>query len=159
MRIIRELVQSDNKELARIIRASFHEFNAPTKGTVYSDPSTDNLFDLFQTPKSKLLVLELDGKIAGCCGIYPSIGLPKSCVELVKFYLAPEARSKGLGKEIFAKCLVLAEEYNYREVYIESLPQFDRAIHIYKKFEFETLDAPLGNSVHPACNIWMLKKL
>lgn len=156
---IRDLAKSDNEELARIIRATFHEFNAPTEGTVYSDPTTDNLFELFQTPKSKLFVLEINGKIAGCCGVYPSEGLPKSCVELVKFYLAPEARSKGLGKEIFSKCLVQAAEFNYQEVYIESLPQFDRAIFIYKQFKFETLEAPLGNSVHPACNIWMLKKL
>lgn len=156
---IRDLAKSDNEELARIIRATFHEFNAPLEGTVYSDPTTDDLFELFQTPKSKLFVLEIDGKISGCCGIYPSEGLPQTCVELVKFYLAPEARSKGLGKDIFSKCLLQASKFNYQEVYIESLPQFDRAIYIYKQYEFEALDAPLGNSAHPACNIWMLKKL
>ncbi len=40
---IRKIQESDNKCLALLIRNVFEEYNAPREGTVYSDPTTDNL--------------------------------------------------------------------------------------------------------------------
>ena len=40
-----------------------------------------------------------NNKILGCCGVYPTSGLPEQCVELVKFYLPKESRGKGIGKK------------------------------------------------------------
>ncbi len=37
--IIREVRKEDNPNLARMIRRVFKEFDAPTTGTVYSDPT------------------------------------------------------------------------------------------------------------------------
>jgi len=47
MLVIRSVQQTDNEILAKIIRQCFHDFKAPTAGTVYEDPATDNLYDLF----------------------------------------------------------------------------------------------------------------
>ncbi|WP_233701852.1 GNAT family N-acetyltransferase [Kaistella treverensis] len=63
---IRKIQKSDNKILAQIIRSCFHDFNVATPGTVYEDPMTDNLYDLFTDPKSALFVAEVDGEISGC---------------------------------------------------------------------------------------------
>ena len=82
---IRQLKASDNQGLAKMIREVFKEHDAPKKGTVYSDPTTDNLYDLFLHEKSIFFVAESQGKVAGCCGIFPTKGLPEGCVELVKF--------------------------------------------------------------------------
>lgn len=90
--LIRKNLRTDNPELARMIRNVFHEHEAPQCGTVYSDPTTDDLFSLFHEPKSVLWVAEIDQKAVGCCGIYPTKALPEGCAELVKFYLAKEAR-------------------------------------------------------------------
>ncbi len=88
--IIREVEQSDNKYLATLIKNVFEEYNASKEGTVYSDPATDYLFELFQKQKSVLWVAEVEGKIVGCCGVYPTEGLPEQCAELAKFYLSKE---------------------------------------------------------------------
>lgn len=156
---IRTIERSDNEALAKLIRAVFEEHNAPQKGTVYSDPTTDHLFELFETPKSVFWVAEMENEIAGCCGIYPTEGLPPDCAELVKFYLSPKARGKGIGKKLMEKSLRSAQELGYSEIYLESLPEFSKAVSIYEKQGFEMLPHPLGNSGHSTCNIWMRKKL
>lgn len=142
-----------------MIREVFHEHDAPQQGTVYSDPTTDNLYDLFQTEKSMLWVAEIDNEVVGCCGIYPTIGLQKNCVELVKFYLSAQSRGKGIGKTLMEKSIESAREFGYTELYLESLPIYSKAVSIYEKQGFVKLEKPLGDSGHTTCDIWMLKKL
>jgi len=50
--IIREIEETDNLLLAQIKRKAFEEYDAPTQGTVYSDPTTDDLYRLFRMEKS-----------------------------------------------------------------------------------------------------------
>jgi putative acetyltransferase len=157
--VIRQVRKEDNSTLANIIRASFDEFNAPHIGTVYTDPTTDDLYSLFQAPGSLLWVAETDNGLAGCCGLYHTKGLDKNCVELVKFYLSKECRGKGIGKELMEKCFQSARESGYTKIYLESLPQFSRAVKMYEKLGFITLDHPMGDSGHRTCHIWMLKEL
>ena len=90
--IIRSIEEKDNLKLAGIIREVFIEHSAPREGTVYSDPTTDNLYQLFRKPKSILWVAVINNEPVGCCGIYPSEGLADDCAELVKFYLLAETR-------------------------------------------------------------------
>ena len=62
---IRPIQSSDNPELAKIIRNTLAEFGAANPGTVYFDPTTDTLFELFQVPNAAYFVAEADGKILG----------------------------------------------------------------------------------------------
>jgi putative acetyltransferase len=63
--IIREVLKEDNPFLARMIRRVFEEFDAPTTGTVYSDPTTDDLYGLFRESRSVLWVADWDGDAKG----------------------------------------------------------------------------------------------
>lgn len=156
---IRKVEKSDEPTLAFIIRAIFEEFDAPKKGTVYSDPTTDHLFDLFNQAKSILWVAVQNNQVVGCCGIYPTAGLPQKTAELVKFYLNPIARGKGIGKVLMETCINSAKEMGYKELYLESMPQFSTAVNFYKRLGFSMLDAPMGKSGHTSCSIWMLLPL
>lgn len=155
----RPIKPTDNFVLASIIRKNIELLGLPTQGTAHSDPTTDNLYQLFQTPKSAYLVLEYDGKVVGGCGIFPTQGLPTAYAELVRFFLLPEMHGKGFGKILMEKCEQLAIENGYTHLYLESFPDMEAAIHLYQKFGYQKLTAPLGNSGHFACNVWMLKKL
>lgn len=153
---IRKIKESDNKELATLIRVIFREFKIDKPGTVYTDPTTDHLYDVFKQEGSDYWLAEEDGVILGGCGIYPTAGLPNGCVELVKFYLSADARGKGIGKILMQKSIESAQHYGYNEVYLESFPELSTAIGMYEKAGFKKLDHALGNSGHFACNIWML---
>ncbi|HLC83640.1 MAG TPA: GNAT family N-acetyltransferase [Bacteroidia bacterium] len=157
--IIRKVKVEDNLPLAKMIREVFEEHNAPKNGTVYSDPTTNNLYKLFQIPDAILFVAETDNVIEGCCGIYPTEGLEEGYAELVKFYLSKNARGKGIGKELFERSIHSAIEFGYKKLYLESLPQFSKAVNMYEKQGFKKINQPLGKSGHTTCNIWMLKEL
>jgi len=155
----RKVKKADNKVLARMIRKVFQEHQAPQKGTVYSDPTTDDLFGLFRTDRSVLWVAEIDGVPEGCCGIYPTEGLDSNCAELVKYYLAEKGRGRGTGRHLMEKCIGSARALGYEKLYLESMPHFSKAVRIYEKLGFQHLSGPLGNSGHTTCNIWMILEL
>lgn len=157
--VIRTIQPSDNPDLAIIVRNTLAEFNAARPGTVYFDPTTDRLFELFQTPGSIYYVALQDDSILGGAGIFPSHGLPPDTCELVKMYLLPDSRGKGLGRLLIEKCLEFAQEAGYKKVYLETLPELKKAMYVYEKFGFKYLDGPMGNTGHFGCDVWMLKEL
>jgi len=157
---IRRIEQTDNPYLAAIIRNAFIEFDAPKTGTVYSDPTTDHLFELFKAKeKATCFVAEENQEILGCCGIYPTEGLENGYAELVKFYLSADARGKGIGKALFEKSIEEARKRDYKYLYIESQPSFAKAVKLYENYGFTYLDHALGNSGHDNCDVWMIKRL
>jgi putative acetyltransferase len=156
---IRKIEKKDNLELAKLIRTVFREFKIDREGTVFTDPSTDYLFELFEIPNSCYWIAEENGKILGGCGIYPTKGLPKNCVELVKFYLSPESRGKGVGRKLMDTIILSAKDFGYKQLYLESFPELSKAVDIYKKEGFVQIEKPYGCSGHHACTIWMLKNL
>ena len=130
-----------------------------TCGTVYTDPTTDHLYQLFQKERSALYVVVDNGIVYGCCGIYPTENLPKNCAELVKFYISEEGRGKGYGRLLMEKSFNRAKEFGYTSIYLESLPEFGKAVSIYEKLGFTKLEKPKGKSGHSGCSIWMIKEI
>jgi putative acetyltransferase len=156
---IRIIEQRDNQTLALIIRNTLAEFGANKPGTVYFDPTTDNLYGLFQKPRSVYFVVLKENKIIGGGGIYPTEGLPEHTCELVKMYLLPEARGIGLGRSLIEKCIVFAKEAGYKNVYLETMPELKNALKVYEKLGFKYLNGPIGNSGHFGCDLWMIASI
>ena len=157
--IIRPIEHKDNLLIAGLIKAVFREFKIAKPGTVYTDPTTNDLFNLFKIQGSAYWVAEEDGELLGGCGIYPTTGLPVNCAELVKFYLLPVARGKGIGRLLMGRSFISAVSSGYEQLYLESFPELGNAVNMYEKVGFKHLEKPLGNSGHHACTIWMLKNL
>ena len=156
---IRPIEPGDNQALAKVIRTALAEFGANKPGTVYFDPTTDALYELFRTPGSFYYVATIDEVVVGGCGIFPTDNLPDGTCELVKLYVSKEARGTGLGKQLMEISLSWAKENGYTQVYLESMPELAKAVSIYEKVGFKPLETPLGNSGHCGCDIWMLKAL
>jgi putative acetyltransferase len=152
-------VISDNPEIAAVIRNILTEFGANKPGTVYFDPTTDDLNQLFSTENSAYFIAESEGKIVGGAGVYPTPGLPSGCCELVKLYLVPEMRGQGLGLRLMGKCFRKAIELGFRQIYLETMPELRNAIGLYEKAGFTYLTGPMGNSGHFGCDLWMIKEL
>jgi len=156
---IRTLQKEDNKAIAVIIRSVLAEFKANKPGTVYYDPTTDDLFSLFQTKQAAYFVATINKKIVGGGGVYPTPDLPDGCCELVKLYLLPEARGKGIGKALIQQCFDTAKKFGYTSMYLETMPELSIAVGLYEQMGFKYLQAALGNSGHFGCDIWMIKEL
>jgi putative acetyltransferase len=156
---IRAIALEDNLALAKVIRNTLAEFGANKPGTVYFDPTTDALYELFRSPGSTYFVALRDNQVVGGCGIFPTENLPKGTCELVKLYLDKSARGTGTGKRLLEQSLAWAKENGYTQVYLESMPELSKAVSIYENLGFTKLGNPLGNSGHDGCDIWMLKTL
>lgn len=158
--VIRPIAPGDNSTIAAIIRQSLTEFGANKPGTVYYDPTTDHLFELFSAePRSRYFVAEKNGQLLGGAGIYPTDALPAGTCELVKMYLLADARGMGLGRYMIDHCISTARGLGFTQMYLETMPELKKAVSVYEKFGFTPLDAPMGNSGHTGCGIWMLKQL
>ncbi|WP_132053886.1 GNAT family N-acetyltransferase [Pseudocnuella soli] len=156
---IRNIEPQDNEPLAKIIRSALEEFGANKPGTVYFDPTTDALYQLFQTPRSQYFVAQNGNGLLGGGGIYPTDGLPADTCELVKMYLRPEARGLGLGRQLIEQCMEAARAAGFSKMYLETMPELRNALVAYEKLGFKYLDGPIGNSGHFGCGLWMLVQL
>ncbi|KAA5416959.1 GNAT family N-acetyltransferase [Bacteroides cellulosilyticus] len=157
---IRPIEEKDNKEIAALIRKVFEEFDAPKTESVYSDPLTDRLFQSFyQHPRAGYWVVEYNSNIVGGCGFYPTEGLDTDCAEIVKFYLSPLLRGKKVGSALLNMVEEKAQESGYKQLYIESFPQFQNAVSLYERKDFRHLESRLGNSGHTATTIHMIKNI
>ncbi len=157
--VIRPIQPADNPIIAKIIRDTLTEFGANHPGTVYYDPTTDALLELFRKEKSTYNIAEIDGVVVGGGGIYPTEGLPADTCELVKMYLLPAARSIGLGRQMIERCMQQAKENGFSKIYLETMNELKAALKAYEKLGFVYLDGPMGNSGHFGCPLWMIKEL
>jgi putative acetyltransferase len=157
---ITTILPAYNAAIAKIIKDALTEFKANKPGTVFFDSSTNDLYTLFSsTPNSVYFIALNNTTVIGGAGIYPTENLPLATAELVKMYLHPNYRNKGLGKLLIEKCLQWAKQQNYKQVYLETMPELKKAVAVYEKFGFTYLPHALGNSGHTGCDIWMIKEL
>lgn len=156
---IRAIAKEDNAVIAEIIRTALTEFGVNKPGTVFTDPSTDHLFELYQPSGSAYFIAEVNCEIAGGAGIGP-IGNPEErIVELQKMYLRKEFRNRGIARLLMEHCLTAAKNFGYRYCYLETMPELKNAIGLYEHFGFQRLPKPVGNSGHFSCDIWMMKEI
>lgn len=156
---IREIQPQDNAPIAAVIREVFISDNFPKTGTAFADTQLDFMFEAYRAPRATYFVLENNGRIIGGVGISQLENATENMCELQKMYLLQEGRGNGFGFQMIRKCLEKATELGYEKCYLETLPEMLTAQHLYKKAGFEYLTAPMGNTGHTTCPIWMIISL
>ena len=157
--IIREIQKEDDAAVANVIRSVLIEHNVPKVGTAYADASLDCMHDTYNVPGSVYYVVEKDGQIIGGAGIAPLANGPADTCELQKMYFLPEARGTGMGSLMMDKCLGFAAKAGYARCYLETMPYMEAAQKLYAKSGFTYLDAPMGDTGHCSCPVWMIRNL
>lgn len=157
--VIRKIEQQDNAVVAKVIRTVLEEHNVPKVGTAYADKSLDYMYETYTTHGTAYFIIDDNGTITGGAGIAPLEGGSPDTCELQKMYFLDMARGKGTGTAMMQACLDFAVEAGYKYCYLETMPYMEAAQKLYKKSGFEYIDAPMGNTGHTSCPVWMLKKL
>jgi len=157
--IIRLIQPEDNRHIAKIIRDVFENFGQPTAGTAYEDVTLDGLYEAYQRPKAHYYVAEENGIIIGGGGIAPLESYQDHVCELQKMYFKPSGRGRGLGAMMIETCLKYAVAMDFTQCYLETAPYMEAAQRLYKRYNFVTLDGPLGDTGHFSCGVRMLKNL
>ena len=157
--LIRLINESDNKPLAIILREVLIEMNIPKNGSAYEDPEIDNMYNSYNSTKSRYFVIEENDEILGGAGINPLRDADPDICELQKMYFHKSLRGRGIGDKMIEFCLDFAIKSNFKKCYIETMPNMINAQKLYLKKGFKYIDGPLGNTGHTACPVWMIKTL
>ncbi len=159
MPIIREIKKEDNANVARVVRKVLVDLGVPKVGTAYADTALDHMYENYDRAKATYFVVEEKGEIIGCAGVAQLDNYEGNVCELQKMYFLEEARGRGLGRKMIDICLARAKEYGFEKCYLETMPYMKDAQMLYKKSGFEYIDAPMGDTGHFSCPVWMLKSL
>ncbi|MBT8245830.1 MAG: GNAT family N-acetyltransferase [Winogradskyella sp.] len=157
--VIREITSEDNSKIAKAIRAVLIEYGVPKVGTAYEDKALDCMFETYDKPNKCYYVIAKGDEILGGAGISPLDNYEGNICELQKMYFMSEVRGIGFGSQMMQKCLEFAKVSGFDQCYLETMPYMDDARKLYRKVGFKGIDAPMGNTGHYSCTVWMLKDL
>jgi putative acetyltransferase len=156
---IRPIVARDDAAMAAIIRTVMPEFGATGCGFAINDPEVDWMSRAYARPRSAYFVIDEDGIVLGGGGVAPLEGGDADVCELRKMYFLPQARGRGAGAAMMARCLDAARGFGFRECYLETLSGMDAAMKLYERSGFGRIDAPRGDTGHGGCNTFYLRAL
>jgi putative acetyltransferase len=154
-----KIAEKDNFELAKVIKTVLIEQGNNKDGTVFTDDTTDRMFDGYQTENSDYFVVYKDSKLIGGCGIAQLPGETKAVCELQRLFLLKEFRGFGIGQRLIEMCINFAKSKNYKLIYLETFPNMKEALGLYKKNGFKNIENSMGNTGHFYCTTRMTLNL
>ena len=130
--VFREASNEDSAGISELV------FNVLKEYGLKPDPNdTDadllQIFDSYQKQGGFFCLIEKQGRILGCAGIY---NLSASKCELRKMYLHPSIRGKGIGKFLLEQMLSKAKELRFSKMTLETASVLKEAISLYKRYGF-----------------------
>tara|TARA_R110000868_G_scaffold4211_16_gene26817 strand:- start:9125 stop:9664 length:540 start_codon:yes stop_codon:yes gene_type:complete len=157
--IFREIQERDNEQVAKVIRKVLVDLGVPKVGTAYADTALDHMYENYNVPKATYFVAVENDIVIGCAGVAQLENYEGNVCELQKMYFLEEARGRGIGAEMIKICLQRAKEFGYEKMYLETMPYMKAAQKLYQKTGFNYIDAPMGDTGHYSCPVWMLKDI
>ena len=107
------------------------QFNVDIEDEV--DFTMDNL-DKFEKPDGRLLLVEVDGQIAGTISLRK---IRNDSGEIKRMFVRPKFRGKKLGNLMIEEVIEVAKENGYSKLYLDTAQYMSSAVTLYKKFGFE----------------------
>jgi putative acetyltransferase len=135
------IVQAQSPDDINRTRELFEEYAAWLGFDLCFQKFGDELAELpgAYAPPAGRLFLAVDGdQILGCVALRP---LDEGICEIKRLYLRPDARGKGLGRELTKAVIDAAHEIGYKRMRLDTLPgKMDRAIAIYRSLGFREIE-------------------
>ena len=156
---VRPIKSRDNDGVAEMLRSVMPEFGADGDGTSGVDEEIDAMCEAYRGARAGYWIVQRGDRIVGGGGFAPLSGGPADVCELRKMYFASEARGRGLGRRLLELILAAAAEAGYRRCYAETLTHMAAARRLYEQNDFRQQAGRLGDTGHPGCNTFYLRKV
>jgi ribosomal protein S18 acetylase RimI-like enzyme len=108
----------------------------------------------YAPPRGALFVAEVGGRLLGMIGLRPFDG---AICEMKRLYVRPEARGRGVAKQLIAAALDEAGRLRYSEIRLDTLPMMGSAQSLYVSLGFA--DIPPYYETPIAGTRFMAKKI
>ena len=120
---------------------------------------TMNNSDKFAEPDGRLLLVEVDGEIAGTISLRK---IREDAGEIKRMYVNPKFRGKKLGNLLIEEVIEISKGNEFSKLYLDTAHFMSSAISLYKKYGFKETTA-YPESVLPKdllnSMIFMMKEL
>tara|TARA_B110000014_G_scaffold137305_1_gene94996 strand:+ start:125 stop:631 length:507 start_codon:yes stop_codon:yes gene_type:complete len=104
----------------------------------YAVNFTMNNLDKFAEPDGRLLLVELDGEIAGTISLRK---IREDAGEIKRMYVKPKFRGKKLGNLMVEKVISISEENGFSKLFLDTSLFMSSAVSLYKKYGFKEIDS------------------
>lgn len=112
------------------------------------DEEVNHLEMKYGAPYGRLYLAYCDGDAAGCIGLRK---IDEMNCEMKRLYVRPQFRGNGIGEQLVWKIIMDAKEIGYAYMLLDTLPFLERAVLMYKKLGFYTIerynDNPINTSI------------
>jgi putative acetyltransferase len=172
MLTLRPITPADNANVAHVIRTVMPEFSCVGEGFSINDPEVEDMAAAYAGDRSGFFVIEQSvggpagaGEgfrgtvVLGGAGFAPLTGGDPNTCELRKMYVLKEGRGFGGGKILMEACLEGARAAGYTQMYLETVTAMKDAAAVYKKYGFEPISWPMGDTGHGGCDVYMVREL
>jgi putative acetyltransferase len=136
---IREATAADGDAIRAIVRETLAEFGFPVESDGIDSDLDDVPLGYQKIGGSFRVVVDDDGNVVGCGGIYPMA--PKA-VELRKMYFRPSIRGKGMGRRLLDDLIAEARRRNFDRIELETASNLETAIALYQRAGFVETEGP-----------------
>ena len=104
-----------------------------------------SLATMYGSPRGALLLASLKGSPVGAVGLRE---FEPGVAEMKRMYVLPHHQGTGVGKALVEALLARADAMGYGLVRLDTIPELDRAIRLYRKFGFREI-GPYRYNPHP----------
>ena len=88
----------------------------------------------YDSRKDHFAIAELDGKIVGCIVIN---GLSNENAQLRWFLVHPDARGRGLGRQLIDSAIAFCREHGFKKIGLWTISELKAAAHLYRQAGFK----------------------
>ena len=99
----------------------------------------------YAQPQGDILLAKKGDHVLGCVALKR---LEDGIAEIKRLYVRPQARGQGVARALVAAMLAEAAKLGYGEVKLDTLPQMEGAIALYRSFGFVNVPA-YGSHPYP----------
>ena len=101
---------------------------------------------VYAPPGGELLLAKRGDHVVGCIALKPLE--PPRVAEIKRLFVRPQARGKGIAKALIGAAVATAEAQSYDEIKLDTLPEMEAAIALYKASGFVPIE-PYGSHPYP----------
>ena len=104
----------------------------------YGVDFTMNNLGKFTEPDGRLLLVEVDGEIAGTISLRK---IREDAGEIKRMYVKPKFRGKKLGNLMVEKVISISKENGFSKLFLDTSLFMSSAVSLYKKYGFKEIDS------------------
>jgi len=104
----------------------------------YAVNFTMNNLDKFAEPDGRLLLVEVDGEIAGTISFRK---IREDAGEIKRMYVKPKFRGKKLGNLMIENVTSISEENGFSKLFLDTAIFMSSAVSLYKKYGFKEINS------------------